>query len=280
MNLTKVKAKARRAQAKREYDIEQEEIEGGEINLIPYLDIVTNLMLFLLMSLSGLVMGNFNTQLPDKGPSQQDMKDPPELDPKDQPVRMVLSVTPTTAILWSISGLEGTLQDPAASAERTGKIGNDCRTDAQCEQATCDYETYTCIVPADEVEPIPVFDWSRINAKLHEIATRRWKGQIRKPDTFRLWLQADGTVPYGTIIASMDAVRCNFPDSVAADAVETGHAPKCLFPSNDEVVKQSEDPAAIELSPRYDWERKKYDPDTDALFHDVIFSTRIQFELK
>lgn len=279
MQLSKVKAKARRAYSKRESEIEQEEIEGGEINLIPYLDIVTNLMLFLLMSLSGLIMGNLNTQLPEKGPSQQKADEPKE-DPKDKPVRMVLSVTPTAAILWSISGLEGTLQEPAATAERTGQVGADCRTDAHCEQATCNYDTYTCDTPDDDVEPIPVFDWSRINAKLHEIAKRRWGGQIRKPETFRLWLQADGSVPYGTVVAAMDAVRCKLPDAEGADRMEAGEAPKCLFPSDDEVVRQHAEPAAIELAPRYDWERKKYDPDTDALFHDIIFSTRIQFELK
>ena len=37
-------------------DAEQEEIEGGEINLIPYLDIVTNLMLFLLASMTLLAL--------------------------------------------------------------------------------------------------------------------------------------------------------------------------------------------------------------------------------
>jgi biopolymer transport protein ExbD len=280
MQLSKVKAKARRAYAKRESDIEQEEIEGGEINLIPYLDIVTNLMLFLLMSLSGLVMGNLNTQLPEKGPSQKDMKDPPELDPKDKPVRMVLSVTPTTAILWSISGLEGTLSDPAATADRTGQVGANCRTDAQCEQSACDYETYTCKTPDDEVEPIPVFDWTRVNAKLFEIAERRWKGKIRKPETYRIWLQADGSVPYGTIVAAMDSVRCTFPDADASDKMQAGEAPKCLFPSSDKVVKEHAEPSAIELAPRFDWERKEYTPTTDALFHDIIFSTRIQFELK
>ena len=68
MNAAQVRAKARIAVERREEQIEAEEIEGGEINLIPYLDIVTNLMLFLLASIStGLVMGQINTTLPDQG---------------------------------------------------------------------------------------------------------------------------------------------------------------------------------------------------------------------
>ena len=44
---------------RREEEIEQEEMEGGELNLVPYLDIVTNVMLFLLATVtSGLILGN------------------------------------------------------------------------------------------------------------------------------------------------------------------------------------------------------------------------------
>ena len=53
-----------------EDEIEQEEIEGGEINLVPYLDIVTNLMLFMLASVAaGFVLGQINTTLPKHAPS-------------------------------------------------------------------------------------------------------------------------------------------------------------------------------------------------------------------
>ena len=53
-----VRSKQRFAIKRREEAIEQDEIEGGEINLIPYLDIVTNLMLFLLASVSaGVILG-------------------------------------------------------------------------------------------------------------------------------------------------------------------------------------------------------------------------------
>ena len=78
MNLAKAHQKARMAMRRREEQIEQEELEGGEINLIPYLDIVTNLMLFLLASISaGLVLGQINTTLPDRGPKPDAMQNDP-----------------------------------------------------------------------------------------------------------------------------------------------------------------------------------------------------------
>ena len=62
-----VRSKSRFAVRRREEDVEEEEIQSGEINLIPYLDIVTNLMLFLLASVSaGILLGQLNTMLPDR----------------------------------------------------------------------------------------------------------------------------------------------------------------------------------------------------------------------
>ena len=63
-----VRSKTRIAIRRREDAIEADELESGEINLIPYLDIVTNLMLFLLASISAnILFGQINTQLPDSG---------------------------------------------------------------------------------------------------------------------------------------------------------------------------------------------------------------------
>ena len=57
MNAAQVKAKARMAVKRREEHVEDEEMESGELNLVPYLDIVTNIMLFLLATVtSGLIL--------------------------------------------------------------------------------------------------------------------------------------------------------------------------------------------------------------------------------
>src|SRR4051812_12389113 len=62
----RVRSKTRAAVKRREDAIELDEMESGELNLIPYLDMVTNLMLFLLASVSaGLILVQINTPLPD-----------------------------------------------------------------------------------------------------------------------------------------------------------------------------------------------------------------------
>ena len=66
MNAAQVRAKARLAMKRREEDIETEEREGGELNLVPYLDIIPNVVLFLLASVTtGLVLGTVNSSLPE-----------------------------------------------------------------------------------------------------------------------------------------------------------------------------------------------------------------------
>src|SRR5215468_501585 len=103
----RVRSKTRAAIKKREDDIEQDEIESGELNLIPYLDMVTNLMLFLLASVSaGLILVQIDTTLPDKQTSPPVAQTPAQ-NPDDQPLKLVVSILRDRAILWSITGLEG-----------------------------------------------------------------------------------------------------------------------------------------------------------------------------
>lgn len=249
MNASQVRAKARAAMKRREEDIEQEEIEGGEINLIPYLDIVTNLMLFLLASIStGLILGQLNTTLPDRGPSQASMADQtPDQAPDDKPLKLVVSVTKQEILVWSISGLEGTLAEPKARIARTGESGTE--------------------------KPIPVFDYKALNAALQEIAARRWKGKPRKMPTYQAILMADGDIPYGTIIATMDMMRCKLPGD--------GQSGGCLFPADEKAVAeatQASGPPPNDVDSilagtgLFQPDRIAYDPDKHALFHDILFS--------
>ncbi|HMG52873.1 MAG TPA: hypothetical protein VK601_05320, partial [Kofleriaceae bacterium] len=63
----RVRGKTRAAIKRRADEIQLDELESGELNLIPYLDIVTNLVLFLLASVSaGLILVQIDTTLPDK----------------------------------------------------------------------------------------------------------------------------------------------------------------------------------------------------------------------
>src|SRR5688572_2116517 len=101
----RVRAKARAAFKRREDQVEAEEMESGELNLIPYLDMVTNLMLFLLASVSaGLILVQIDTTLPDKAPPSTSTVTPPATNPDDQPLKLFVSIEAGRMILWSASG--------------------------------------------------------------------------------------------------------------------------------------------------------------------------------
>lgn len=224
MHLGQVQAKARMAVKRREEEIEQDEIEGGEINLVPYLDIVTNLMLFLLAGLSSaFLLGEINTTLPQHQPSSASTASQPNQKPDEQPLQLVVSVAPKELILWSISGLEGTLKEPKL------------RLSAQTTSA----------------DGAPRFDLPQLNKALYDISATRWGGQFRKRKTYQIILQADGTIPYETVIDVMDHVRRKLP--------EKGMPPAALvYPDVDE--------SGEEFKPY------EYKPDVNPLFFDILFS--------
>ena len=184
MNIAQVKAKARSAATRREDEIEQEEIEGGEINLVPYLDIVTNLMLFMLASVATVVLGQINTTLPSHSPANAASVADPAKKPDEQPLQLVVSVTPVRMLLWSISGLEGTIQDPKMTSPSAMKDGS-----------------FT-------------YDYMKLNDALFEIANRRYKDKIRPVDTYDIMLQVDNDIPYNVVIETMDHLRRRIPKDV------------------------------------------------------------------
>jgi biopolymer transport protein ExbD len=260
----RVRAKTRSAVKRREDDVETEEMESGELNLIPYLDIVTNLMLFLLASVTaGLILVQIDTTLPDqkpKGATATDAK--PPTDPNDQPIKIVLSVTHKQILLWSLSGLEGTLQAPKQTFGRTGRVGEECDGAYMCETNAC--EANKCVAGKDA--PAPVFDYRAISKALVEITTRRYAGKPRKYETYEAVLMADGDIPYGTIISVMAAMRCPLPQQLHEEF--TG----CYIPTEDEALKKAPDPIA-KTKKLYDTSRANYDPKTMAVFHNILFST-------
>lgn len=260
----RVRSKTRAAVKRREDLVEQEEMESGELNLIPYLDMVTNLMLFLLASVSaGLILVQIDTTLPDKAPPNPSAVAQPSTSPDDQPLKLFVSIKRDEMILWSASGLEGTLAQPKATFKRTGKDGEACDGPYMCESNECSGETQRC-VPSN-FEPQPVFDYRALNKQLLEIATRRYAGKQRKPDTYQIILQADGAIPYSTIVSTMAAMRCVLPElgkDVAA----------CALPTDDEDLKKAQEPISPD-GKLYDTARASYDPKKMALFHEIAFSS-------
>ena len=258
-----VRSKSRMAVKRREDVIEQEEIESGEINLIPYLDIVTNLMLFLLASVSaGLILVQIDTTLPDKQTAPPPTVQP-ATNPDEQPLKLVVSITRDRLILWSISGLEGTLATPKQVFQRSGRDGEACDGPYMCESNSCDANTQKCVPSRDE--PAPVFDYRALNQAMLEIANRRYTGKQRKAETYQAILMADGSIPYSTIVSVMGAMRCKLPDFGKEVA-------PCALPTEDPALKKAPDPIAPN-GKLFDTSRATYDPKRMALFHDILFSS-------
>jgi biopolymer transport protein ExbD len=257
-----VRNKTRRAIKRREEDVEADEIESGEINLIPYLDIVTNLMLFLLASVSAsIIFGQINTQLPDQGAPPPSQVNNPAVDPNDQPLGLSVAVTKDKLILFSISGLEGTLKAPKLVLSLSGQPGTACDASYQCSTNLCVEQR--CVFDKN-ADVTPVFDYRKLNAALVEIAARRFNGKARKPETYQALLMADPSVSYGTLISVISAMRCKMPDFGKESAT-------CYLPTADEKLKTAANPVD-DVSRLYDTNRAPYDAAKMALFSDVVFS--------
>jgi biopolymer transport protein ExbD len=265
----RVRSRARAAVRKREDQIETEEMEGGEINLIPYLDIVTNLMLFILATVSGLILSQIDTTLPDKAdkPPATNVTQPDQ-NPEDKPLGLFVSINRKEMILWSLSRLEGTLKQPKAIfpvAPPGSTAGQACEGPYNCESNLC--EKGVCVANPEEVAQ-PVYPYHKLNDALFEIAQRRYAqpaGKLRKRDTYTIVLQADGTIPYSVITATMSAMRCKFPDP---NQPLVG----CRFPNEDPIFKESGE--ALSKDGRYfNTEKAPYDPKTMALFPQIQFSS-------
>jgi biopolymer transport protein ExbD len=257
----RVRAKVRAAMRRREDDVEQVERESGELNLIPYLDMVTNLMLFLLASISaGLILVQIDTTLPDKATPTATATNPtPSSD--DQPLKLVVTITRAEILLWSVSGLEGTLKDPHARFPRVGRLGEECDGSYMCESNSC--QNARCVASGDE--PGFVFNYRSLSDSLFEIANRRYAGKQRKPDTYQIILMADQGIPYGTIVSVMAAVRCHLPPIHQ-------EAKGCLLATDDPALKTAASPYSAD-GKLYDTTRVAYDPKKMSLFHEILFSS-------
>lgn len=272
LSAQRVRSKTRNAVRRREDQIEQEEIESGELNLIPYLDMVTNLMLFLLFSISaGIIFTQIDTTLPDKAPPSTTVTQPPQTNPDDQPLKMVVSITKDKLLLWSITGIEGTLAAPKAAFPRTGRDGDSCDGPYMCESGYCSHDNKCGPSPSQNnaPAPTPVFDYRGLSNALYEISNRHYNGKVRKLETYQIILMADGSIPYATIASAMAAMRCKLP--------EFGKEPKpCAIPTEDpDTIKRmrAQKISVLPDNTQLDPETAAYNPDKMALFSTILFSS-------
>ncbi|MFH0903266.1 MAG: biopolymer transporter ExbD [Pseudomonadota bacterium] len=194
MNAAQVRAKARMAMKRREDEIEEDEMESGELNLVPYLDIVTNVMLFLLATIStGIILGNINSALPEYaagGAGAADDSEPPE-----PPIQLVVAVTKPEVVVFSLSGQEGTLKEPKAK------------------------------IPA--TKPALEYPFDKLSEVATEIVKRRWPDKGNRPEkSTEVILMADPEIPYSAIVGAMDALRqakdggLLFPDIIFSTGIQ------------------------------------------------------------
>ncbi len=102
----------------------------------------------------------------------------PAKEPKDEPLHLIVSMTEDRYLLWSISGLEGTLDNPKLTVERgppEGKTGG--------------------------------YDFEGLTEILNEIVKRRWPTGQRPEISTEILIQADGSVPFQTLAALISATR-------------------------------------------------------------------------
>jgi biopolymer transport protein ExbD len=260
----RVRSKTRTAVRKREEFVEQMEMESGELNLIPYLDMVTNLMLFILATVSaGLLLSQISTTLPDRAPKGTNVTQP-QTNPDDQPLGLYVSIKQNDMILWSVSRLEGTLSQPLPGnvfPRLTNTNGSSCEGPYNCESNNC--IDRKC-APSADLQQL-VYDYRGLNNRLFEIANRRYAGKARKHDTYSIVLQADGAIPYSAIVSVMAAMRCKLPDP-GKDIV------MCRMPNDNPEFKASGELVSKD-GKSFNTEKAAYDPKTMALFPSIQFSS-------
>jgi biopolymer transport protein TolR len=150
------------------------EVEIGELNIIPYLDILTNLIIFMLLSMTGLAMfGILNVNAPNYGGA---VAAPAEGAPK-----LLLSV------LISKKGF---------FVAGTGAV---LAQQAEGQQPTTSNEG----VPTIPRSPDGTFDFASLNTKMVEIKNAF-------PSESKVIIGAEGDIQYDTLIQTMDAIRETF----------------------------------------------------------------------
>lgn len=150
----------------------KEEEEQGELNIIPYLDILMNLIIFILLSMTGLAtFGILNVNAPNYG-AAGDGSDKPD----KPPLLLTVAISPKGFFLAATGGVlpgspEGEVAAPAGEGVPT--VGK--RADGS-------------------------YDYDALNAKMKEI-----KGSF--PAESKVIIAADKDIQYEVLVATMDALR-------------------------------------------------------------------------
>jgi biopolymer transport protein ExbD len=160
----------------------------GELNIVPYLDIMVNLTMFMLVSMTSVIQfGILNVAAPNYGPAavQQTNNDPKKKD-------LLLTVAISTKgffVAGSGGVLGGAPADPKAPPP--------------------DPKSAPPTIP---LLPDGKFDFVTLTKKMVDVKNSY-------PDESKVILMADQTVPYETLVQTMDAIREDGPRRLFYDVV-------------------------------------------------------------
>lgn len=162
----------------------------GELNIVPYLDIMVNLVMFMLMSMAGFLTFNIvNVASPDLAPPDDTAtaEPPPKDEKKEEPFVLNVSISSKGFYIAATGGVLG--------------------GDAPADGKPVDQNTTPPTIP---LKADGKYDYEALALKMAAI-------KKAKPDHRQYFLAADKGVKYEVIIATMDATRGDsqhllFPD--------------------------------------------------------------------
>ena len=141
---------------------------GGELNIIPYLDIMMNLIMFMLLSITGFAMlGIINVSAPSYGGAPAQAQNPSDKPPLT--LTVAISDKPGAAGGFILAATGAVLPGLNPNGPTIPKKGDD-------------------------------FDYAALTAKMKEIKTAF-------PNETKLIISADATVEYSVLVHTMDATR-------------------------------------------------------------------------
>jgi len=297
VDLARVRAKCRAAVKRREEAIHQEEMEAGELNFIPYLDIVTNLLIFLLASVSaGALMGEIDTMAPSTPAADSSSKDDePKFEPKEQrEVKLRVTAGKTLFLCTDVgAGKDLSSKEKAWEKKVYDLFGPCVGSQALNEPKVTRYAHEWPKLASGE------YDYAALNKVMYKAASSLWGPKSSPKEMYRPWktykavINADNDVPYRKVISIMDAMRCkidparNGPCIIPRQKRDRETDLPVTLTENDkkrfvvEVMKKNEW-ETIEIEgpggekkeirvPLYEELKNNYDPDKMALFHDIQF---------
>ncbi len=162
--------------------------KAGELNIVPYLDIMVNLTMFMLVSMTSVIQfGILNVVAPSYGPASsaqvlQEQKKKPDL-------LLTVAISTKGFFVAGSGGVLGAAVDPKAPKPD----------------------------PKNAPPTIPLleggkYDYQQLTRKMVDV-------KASYPEESKVILMADQTVPYDVLVQTMDAIREDGPNRLFYDVV-------------------------------------------------------------